>query len=72
MMDYLLISVEALKKNNLEIPVMAINISMLAREPRMMLTCPSPKEDANRALSWYARSAKEKEPRTKGKPVQER
>ena len=62
MMDYLLISVEALRKNNLEIPVMAINISMMAREPRIMITCPSSKEDANRALSWYARSAKEKEP----------
>jgi hypothetical protein len=41
---------------------MAINISMMAREPEVMITYPSSKEKFSRALSWYARSAKEKEP----------
>ena len=51
-----------MKKNNLEIPVIAIKIIMMAQEPKVMITCPSSKEDSNRALSRYARSAKEKEP----------
>ena len=32
---------------------MAINIIMMAQEPKVMITCLSSKGDSNRALSWY-------------------
>ena len=60
--SHLLTPVKAPKNNNLETPFIATKIIMMAQEPKVMITCPSSKEDSNRALSWYARSAKEKEP----------